>query len=196
MFSENLPDPTRQALEKMLESNPEYVAKYGNPFDETDPRNWSPSDRKAKGVSLEDRLALLELDVEGQTIVLNKLTEYMMAEQSRQLKEEMLKDPEGFLRKLLNGGDLPRAEWGPGDDKDGARYAGSTEGVKPDQLVPTPDGMIRADQIPGYRNDPAWRPSPDWVDANCTCPTHVAQREAASHKQISDDDGFPTGFYL
>lgn len=196
MINEDLPEVAKKALQEMLEANPEYVEKFGNPFDETDPRNWSPSERRAKGLSSEARLELLELDVEGQSFVLNRLTHFMVEQQTKQMKEEMLSDPEGFLRKMLKGGVPPQGEWGPGNNKDGERYAGSTEGVKPDQLVPTPDGMIRADQIPGYRNDPAWRPSPDWVDANCTCPTHVAQREAASHKQIGDDDGFPTGFYL
>lgn len=198
MINPDAPQEFRDALQRSLENNPEYVEKYGNPFDETDPRNWSPTERKERGLSLEDRLSLLELDVESQEVVLSKLTEFMVSEQAKQMKEELLRDPEAFIKKMINNGTLPQGEWGPGNDKDGARYAGSTEGIKPDQQVPTVDGPIRADQIPGYRNDPAWRPSPDWVDANCTCPTHVAQREAANQKPTdgTDDKDFPTGFYL
>ncbi len=48
--------------------------------------------------------------------------------------------------------------------------------LPPDHLVPTVNGNIRAGEIPGYKNEPGWRPSIDWVEANCTCPTHTEKR--------------------
>ena len=61
-------------------------------------------------------------------------------------------------------------------------------------MVETPQGLIRGDQIPGYKNDPDWRPSPDWMDANCMCPSHVAQREHAQEDPPGSFGG--TGLYL
>lgn len=187
----NIPEDMRAGLEELIKESPEYVAKFGNPLDANDPRNWSPSERKERGVSFEDRLTFLELDVEAQQTVLSKVSLWMIEQQRKEMLAEMKNDPEAFLRKMMGqaGSRGPNGDTGPA-------FAGSTVGIAPDEIVDTVDGPIRADQIPGYRNEPGWHPSPDWADANCTCPTHTQQREAAKGSQLNGDDNFPNGFYL
>lgn len=199
-------------LKRLIDNaDPELLNKFGNPLDLEDPRMWLPSTREEKGVSQEDRLRFAELDVESMGLAFGTLLRrvdemytWMLKEAENRLIEQAKKDPEGTLRKLLSGDisipgtPVKRAgSWGPLDDSENTsvRYAGSAIGIKPDQMVDTPDGMIRADEIPGYKDDSEWTPSPDWIDANCMCPSHVARREEA--KNNGDDNPFNgTGFYL
>lgn len=198
-------EETRKLLEEaMKHADPEMIAKFGNPLDANDPRSWTPSKRIEEGVSLEDQVKYLGLDLEAQTVLfsrimndISRLQEQTFELMKSQLLEQMKNDPEGAVKKLMElaglGHDTPTGSYGPleNDPNSPVRYAGSTEGIAPDQMVDTPQGMIRADQIPGYVNDPKWKPSPDWVDANCMCPEHVRQREGNQNPF----DG-PTGMYL
>lgn len=201
-------EETRKLLqEAMKHADPALVEKYGNPLDENDPRMWTPSKRLENGVSLEDRVEYLGLDLEAQALVLQNLMidnanlkEKVYELLAEQLKEQLRTNPEAAVKRvmeMMNGGEAPKGSYGPFDSSPdaGIRYAGSSQGMPPDHEVETPQGLIRADQIPGYRNDPNWRPSPDWVDANCMCPTHVAQREHDAHDNPFGDNGLP-GMYL
>lgn len=176
----------KKAMEQFLkDADPELIERYGNPLDENDPRHWQPSEREERGISLADRVRLLELDMDLQLMTSAKVLEWMVRQEQEKLLEQLKSDPEGAIRRLL--GKEPTRSFGP-EGSDHA-YAGSTKGIAPDTIVDTVDGPIRADQIPGYRNDPDWRPSPDWAEANCTCDAHVAAREA-------NKNNGPTGFYL
>lgn len=204
-----LPDELRELVEKRKQDNPELIEKFGDPTNPDDPRFWSPSTRKEKGVSVEDRLTFLELDMEAMTLAFGPVLKWYMQKQAEEMVAKLRDNPMGVLKEMLDSGMEPAdaigmlselakrvqesGSYGP-NGHDGPAYAGSTAGLAPDSIVESKDGPIRADQIPGYRNDPSWRPSPDWIDANCMCPTHVAQRAAANGG--SDDDGYGSGLYL
>lgn len=204
-----MPEDLRRQLEKMVNgADPELLKKYGNPLDEDDPRSWLPSTRKNRGVNPLDRLEMLELDMEKSILSFGELArevkriaDYVARQQAEEIAEQMKTDPKAAMEKLMSvlgiqpedGPPIPDGAFGP-NGENGPAYAGSTQGVPPDTIVETVDGPIRADQIPGYENSPDWRPSVDWLDANCTCPLHVAQREAAGGH---DDNGErPPGMYL
>ena len=207
-----------ERLEKLIKEvadrNPELVAKFGNPLDKDDPRNWTPTERAEKGLSTEEQLRLLGLDMESQQhgvsllvgrlfdleFQLDKLQKWAAEKMADDFVRMVREDPDkaaDYMKRMLElgeSGNEPRGEWGPleNDPNASIRYAGSSQGIAPDQMVETPDGIIRGDEIPGYVNDPNWRPSPDWMDANCMCPTHVAKRENGK-----DDNPFGgTGMYL
>jgi len=212
----------KKLIEEAVERNPELTEKYGNPLDENDPRNWTPSQRAEKGVSLEKQVELLGLDMEAQTMAtgtlirkildlefqLDKLQQWAaqkMADEFLTLVKENPEKAAEYLKSMLANGAPPpspdgtsRGQWGPLEDDPNAsiRYAGSSRGIAPDQLVETPEGLIRGDQIPGYVNDPNWRPSPDWMQANCMCPAHVAEREREKDRNPFDDGDSGTGMYL
>jgi len=196
----------RKLLEKLMrQADPELLEKFGNPLNEDDPRNWSPSVRRERGLPDSELLRLLEVDMEAAMMTIAKLVsmvmeqrEFMEFQMKKELLEAAKRDPEKVVQALLGNVPQTKGSYGPfDDDPDTAvRYAGSTDGgIAPDRMVDTPNGMIRADQIPGYRDDPNWRPSPDWVEANCTCDAHTRLREQANSNQKPDND-FPTGFYL
>lgn len=186
-------DETRRMIEASLD--PEMVARFGNPLDESDPRNWTPSKRAKEGLSVEQQFELLALDVEQLQMGLAKVIamvmqvrQYINEQEKQKFVEQIKNDPEGAINKLMEmlgggQGSNRNGQWGPLEDKPDAsiRYAGSSQGIAPDQMVETPQGLIRADEIPGYRNDPNWMPSPDWIEANCMCPSHVASRENNSN---------------
>jgi hypothetical protein len=198
-------EQTRKMLEEVLKkADPAMVEKFGNPLDENDPRMWTPSKRIENGVSLEDQIKLLGLDVEAHAVAMaNQMTTVatlramFMEFMTDYIADLMRTNPEKAVKLLMKMGGMegPAGSWGPldNDPNSPVRYAGSTVGIAPDQMIDTPDGMIRADQIPGYRNDPDWKPSPDWVDANCMCPTHQASRKG--HGNIDPFDP-PNGMYL
>lgn len=221
-------DEVRKAMEDLLkDADPALVEKFGNPLDETDPRNWTPSKRAEAEIDPVDRLRMLELDVEAQhTIIsvmsrtLGTLVEYAQEQAKREITRLIEENPEQAIERLMELGETfgpllgmgnglldalaavkgaAKGSYGPLDnDPNGpVRYAGSSQGIAADQLVDTPDGLIRGDQIPGYVNDPKWKPSPDWMDANCMCPQHQARRAQDNGGQHTDPDtDFPTGFYL
>lgn len=212
-----------ERLKKLIEeavanADPELVEKFGNPLDENDPRMWSPTERIEKGISLEDQVRYLALDVEAHSLALtdalkrniefnvqlDRLQRWAAEQMATQFMELVKTDPEAAANQLAKylgetGMDsvMPKPSYGPLEDSPDAaiRYAGSAEGASPHQMVETPNGLIDIKDIPGYVDDPKWRPSPDWVDANCMCPTHVRAREAANRTNPGDDD-FPTGLYL
>lgn len=204
----------RRLLEEAVsQADPRLVEKFGNPLDENDPRNWPPSVRAEKGLSLEEQVRLMGLDVEAQSLAFAHLAEvvanirsYVNEMRAEALVEELKRDPESAVKKMmamLNGTTkehVTEGAWGPNENSPDApvRYAGSTQGISPDQLVETPDGRIRADQIPGYRNDPNWQPSPDWVEANCMCDNHKRLRAQSNQFGIDPyrDDDPPRGMYL
>jgi hypothetical protein len=205
-----IPEELKQLVAAKKESDPELFEKYGDPTDENDPRFWQPSDRAEKGVSPEDRLKFLELDVEAMALAFGPVLKWVIAKQVEEMKAKVKEDPIGFLQSMLETGADPaqvteilkevlasRGSYGPNGES-GHAYAGSTQGIAPDTMVDSINGPIRADQIPGYRNDPNWRPSPDWVDANCTCENHKALR--AQHNDGEADGGFGeqygNGLYL
>lgn len=187
-------DENRKALEEAVaNADPALIEKYGNPLDPNDPRHWEPSERGARGVSINDRTRLLELDMELVQQSVARLVDHMMRQQAREFLAEMEANPEAAMKKLAAYTESIPRSYGPNGEA-GPAFAGSTKGLPPDAQVETPDGVIRADQIPGYRNDPDWRPSPDWAEANCMCATHVAAREAAKENPQFPDG--PTGMYL
>jgi hypothetical protein len=205
-------EETKKLMEQALEhADPELIEKFGNPLDENDPRIWTPTKRIEQGVSLEDQVKYLGLDVEAQSIMLGdllkryaSLQETVMELTKAHLLEKLKTDPEGAIQDVLRMSGLgghDKGSYGPleNDPNSPVRYAGSTKGIQPDQMVDTPNGMIRADEIPGYQNDPNWKPSPDWVDANCMCPEHVRTREAQAKYDpfnINPDDDGRGGMYL
>lgn len=203
-MSRELPEELREMIEARKQTNPELFEKYGDPTDENDPRFWLPSSREERGVSLEDRVRYLELDQETSMLAFAPVLQWVLRKQRDEMIAELQKDPVAFLRKALESGADPQeiltamastqGSHGPDGDH-GPAYAGSTSGIAPDTMVDTVQGKIRADQIPGYRNDPSWQPSPDWIDANCTCERHQALR-AASNNGSGDDGDFSTGLYL
>jgi hypothetical protein len=185
----------RKEIEKALvEADPKLIEKFGNPLDENDPRHWLPTERGERGLSVNDRVRLLELDMELVQETLGNVIAWVAQKQKeemlKQFEAELKEDPKKAIEKLLGG--IPSARGAAGDT--GPAYAGSTKGLNPSDTVETPNGVIRADQIPGYRNDPNWTPSPDWADANCMCPVHVAQRKASENDPRFGDG--PTGMYL
>jgi hypothetical protein len=200
-------EETRKAVEELLKNaDPALIEKYGNPLDENDPRTWSPSKRAEKGLSLEDQVKFLGLDLESMSMLAAKmyqelgvLREWVLEQQKKEFVALVKEDPEKAVEQLmsmLGGTDAVKGAYGPLDPADPnspVRYAGSTEGGAPTQMIDTPQGMISIKDIPGYVDDPNWRPSPDWVDANCMCPTHVQMREANNGTTPGDD--FP-GLYL
>ncbi len=205
----------KKILESAVAANPDLVEKFGNPLDQDDPRNWTPTKRAEQGLPLEEQFRLLGLDMEAQRLGFASLTgkllnlDYQLdiiqkwvADQMAKEFAELVKNGEvdkamAMMQKLMGAGEeAPPGQWGPLENSPDAsvRYAGSATGIAPDQMVETPQGIIRGDQIPGFKNDPNWRPSPDWMDANCMCPSHVAQRE---HGQEDPSGGFGgTGLYL
>ena len=211
-------DELRKKLEEVMASaDPELVAKFGNPLDENDPKTWLPSKRAENGISLEDQVKYLGLDLESSALFSGRLMEMVMSLQNQlailqkwvaekmadEFTENVKNNPEKAveqLKKLMNltGDQAPIGSWGPLDDNPNSpvRYAGSTQGIKPDQMVDTPQGPIRADQIPGYSSDPNWKPSPDWVDANCMCPVHVESRKNQFGINPFGNDDPPNGMYL
>ena len=197
MSTEN-PENRDEFLDEMVEKfgDREMMARFGDPRDKNDPRNWTPTQRAEKGLSTEEQLQLLGLDMEMMVISMGKLLAWKLEQEKRQFMEEIKNNPEKALEKLLGSlGGMPKGAYGPLDNDNPdtpIRYAGSTGGgIAPDTLVETPDGVINASQIPGYVNDPNWKPSPDWVDANCMCPSHQEQRRQAN----GGDDSAP-GMYL
>lgn len=196
-MARELPEELRKLVQQRMQEEPELFEKFGNPLDENDPRFWTPSEREERGVSLEDRVKFLELDVEAQMKVLGEIVMWKMSEEKRRMREriaEAKNDPQKAMELLreIMGDDNPEnmiGEMSP----DGTILAGSVQGASPDAEVSTPQGTIKVSDIPGYRNDPDWKPSPDWLDANCMCPVHQAQR--AQGMTPPTDDG-PTGFYL
>lgn len=194
-------DDYRDLVSKMVNENPEYVEKYGNPLDDSDPRNWSPTRRREEGLSVEDRLKYLELNFEVVDEIVKRLSVWYLEQLKKEMLKEMQEDPAGFLTKMLDANGLGpvnpnyKGDFGPNGDN-GPAFAGSTKGIAPDTIVDSINGPIRADQIPGYKNEPDWRPSPDWIDANCTCPVHTAQRAANNDGEADGGFGDRTGFYL
>lgn len=194
--------------EMLKDADPEVIAKYGNPLDKEDPRNWLPSKRAEEGLSTEEQLRLLGLDYEtlreitigaykelaAINIQLEKLSQWAAHQMQKEFTEEVKTNPEAAAKKLVNmmAGRSPYDD-GQGNDHDEHPH----ERPKADQLVQTPDGVIRFDQIPGYKDDPSWRPSPDWIDANCMCAKHQEQRKNAYGIDPFRDDNPPgTGMYL
>ena len=181
--------------EAVRNADPKMVAKYGNPLDEDDPRTWTPSRRAEAGISLEDQVKFMGLDLEAQAMVIAKLVfelqnlQDWVAEKTKAEFLELLRtNPEAAgkqLAAMLDNNSYQTPE----------PYAGSVDVTQPDTTISTVNGPIRVRDIPGYRDDPEWKPSPDWIDANCTCPAHVAKREEANRTKPGSGD-FPTGFYL
>lgn len=197
-------DETRKLLEEaMKHADPAMLEKFGNPLDENDPRMWTPTKRIENGVSLEDQVTYLGLDVEAHAVAMATLMQDL-AEMKKvvttlltnQVTTMLKDDPEKAVQMLMGvmGG---QGSKGPSED---LNYAGSSRGLAPGDQVQTPNGAIRADQIPGYRNDPDWKPSPDWVDANCMCSTHQAMRKASDNYDPFNlnpkNEDPPTGMYL
>jgi hypothetical protein len=215
-----LPEEIKNLIQKAVNENPELVEKFGNPLDLDDPRNWTPTKRAEEGLSVEEQLRLLGLDVESQATAvaslikrtleaeyqLEKLQKWVAQKMVDEFAEKVKADPDRaveLFQEVMSSlaPDTVRGAWGPLEDKPDAsvRYAGSAKGIAPDQMVETPNGIIRADEIPGYRNDPEWSPSPDWAEANCMCPQHVHAREQEAKNQFGIDpfnDNPGTGFYL
>jgi len=176
------PEDRARVQQAVDQAGPEFIAKYGNPLDENDPRHWSPTERAERGLSLADQVKLLGLDVEVLQISLGKVVQwvaYKQQQEAEELVEEMKTNPKAALEKVMKMlGEVPPNLTGAlGDSDDGPLYAGSVKGQPGDAIVSTPQGMIRVDQIPGYKDDPDWQPSTDWVDMNCLCESHVAIRE-------------------
>lgn len=169
--------------EKAL-TNEELFARYGDPSDPNDPRHWKPTTRLDKGLSLSDRVKLLEIDMELMQLTVGSVLKWAAIQQEKELLQELKTNPRAAMEKLAKilGQEIPEdiQEFlaGAKGPSDGATlYAGSVQGAPADALVITPTGTIRVDQIPGYKNDPDWTPSTDWVDMNCLCESHVAIRE-------------------
>jgi hypothetical protein len=190
----------KQAEALIANTDPEFIKKYGNPLDENDPRHWQPTTRGERGISVSDRVRLLELDMEIVQTSLGNLIRWVASEEERQVLEQLKTDPRAAverlskmigepipddIKKMLDGRSGPNGENGP-------LFAGSVAGAPGDALVVTPQGTIHVNQIPGYKNDPDWRPSTDWVEMNCMCEQHVNARE---HNAVDDrfdflrDDG-------
>lgn len=177
-------DDLRKAMEQDVYNSEEFkklTEKFGDPKDKNNPLTWIPSQRKEKGLSIEERLSYLELDVElvqstldSVLVTVNKLRLDGLLDKLR------VKGPEGAaLADLLEGlrpGEAPSATTDNHSEK-----------IASDTIVKTVDGDIRVDQIPGYRDDGSWQPSPDWIDANCPCQAHEEKRRNSNG---------PTGFYL
>jgi len=220
MGIDDLPEEIKKQIRDAMEKDPTLADRYGNPFDKNDPRFWKPTDRT--DLSLEDQVKYLANDVEAisrtlsmtmeKVAELNTVVADMEGRELQRRIQEVKDDPakavalmEEIVEKIKGGLDKQHTDkfYGP-EGENGPAYAGSTQGIPPDAQVSTPNGYIRADQIPGYRNDPEWRPSPDWVEANCTCPAHVRDREAAAESnpfgidpfKDDGDDGHHTGMYL
>lgn len=197
-MSRELPQDVRDAIERSKRENPELIAKYGDPSDENDPRFWTPSERAERGVSLEDRVKYLELDQEMSMLTLGPVLQWVMQKKAEEMAEQMRRDPVAFLRNALESGADPKLILSAiTEAQNGSSHedASSNHSLAPDTLVETVQGKIRADQIPGYRDDPDWQPSPDWIDANCVCERHQAMR-AASEGKRPDDGDYSTGLYL
>ncbi len=190
-----------EQLEKLIaetaERNPDLVKKFGNPLDKNDPRNWTPTERAEKGLSQEEQLKLLGLDVESQSMAvamlvqknlelefqLDKLQRWAadkMAEEFVTLVRENPEKASEYLKSMMEMGEPPSKNV-------------PVAGQEPLPMVQTVNGPIRLDQIPGFKDDPNWRPSPDWLDANCTCDVHTKKRAESEGKGPFD---FPTGMYL
>ena len=188
-------------IEELAARNPELVEKYGNPLDKEDPRNWTPTERAEKGLSETEQLRLLGLDVESQAKGFAALVQRMfdlefqldkaqrlLAELSAReftalVKEGKIEEAMALMKKVMGSGEDPSFS---------SEVAPSNDGQIP--MVQTVNGPIRLDQVPGYRDDPEWRPSPDWLDANCTCEVHTKKREEAKGQNPFGD--FGTGMYL
>jgi hypothetical protein len=206
-MSREIPEFIKEALKQAREKRPDLIEKFGDPEDENDPRFWAPSERKERGVSLEDRITYLELDMEATLKATGPTIMWVMEKQREEELAKLKEDPAAYIQNMIaNGADpvelvkglleLRASIAGDGQitDDNGNTFAGSSQGLAPDTVVDTVNGQIRADQIPGYRNSPDWRPSIDWVDANCTCEEHKRMRAAASSGEA--DGGFSTGMYL
>jgi hypothetical protein len=190
-------EENRKRLEDAVaNADPALLAKYGNPLDPTDPRHWEPTVRGERGISLNDRVRLLELDMEVIQQSLARIVPWMLKQQEKEFLDKFANNPSAALEELAQMMEsAPKSRGANGNE--GPAFAGSTRGLQPGDQVETPDGIIRADQIPGYRNDPDWSPSPDWAEANCMCAIHQAKREAAARDnrfQLPGDG--PTGMYL
>jgi hypothetical protein len=196
MNASDMPDDVKKLIQDAIDANPELVEQYGNPLDDKDPSFWKPSRRREEGMSVEDRLLYLEKDVEASTRVLGELVFWKMDEEKRRLRERIAEaktDPQkamALLNEIL-GDDLASQLPAAITDDNGNTLAGSVVGRKGSETIETPQGFIKISDIPGYRDDPEWRPSPDWVDANCMCPRHQQQRQANG---FNEDP--PNGMYL
>jgi len=213
-----------ERVERLLQatkSNPLLAKVIGDPSDPDNPRMKTPLQRAEEGMSRDEQFDNLVLDIEMLTMSianlitqneslafqLDKLQNWAAQKMAEDFTRKVKEDPEGAvkdLQNLLGGFDLGKesvtSSYGPMDNSPdaGIKYAGSVqeyETRKPDNLIETPNGWIKVEDIPGYRDDPNWTPSPDWVDANCMCPAHKARRAAAEGKHPGDGD-YGTGLYL
>lgn len=186
-------------MKDLVDQNPELVEKFGNPLDKNDPRNWTPAERTEKGLSIEEQLRLLGLDVESQAKGFAALVkrmfdlEFQLDKAQRLLAELSAREFTALIKegKVEEAMTLMKKVMGP-EDPSFSEVAPSNGGQIP--MVQTVSGPIRLDQIPGYKDDPEWRPSPDWLDANCTCEVHTKKREEATGQNPFGD--FGTGMYL
>ena len=194
-FENMTPEQQEMLRDLVAKADPEMLEKYGNPLDENDRRMWTPKERAEKGVPLEEQILLLATDVEALSVTVGKLAQDLFDMRKAELLREIKANPEAAIEKLISAyaGD-PDKTFGP-NGPSGPAYAGSLGDprISPDTIVDTIDGPIRADQVPGYRNEPGWVPSPDWAEANCACDAHKAKRAAAAN---GNGDDFPNGFYL
>lgn len=185
-------DDLEQFLEKKLKENPE-VAKRIAQIDPRDPKYMPPSLRKSKGLSVEDRLSYLEKDVENVTTVLAEVMVWIERQKEREMQQRLVEastDPEKALELVKEV--YAKAQ----EAKQEAKFAGDlVPGRAPKgAMIETPQGMISIEEIPGYDPDnPNWMPSHEWIEENCMCPSHAAQREA---KKTGSSSQERTGFYL
>jgi hypothetical protein len=197
-----------EARQAISQADPKFLEKYGNPLNKNDPRHWTPSERGERGVSINDRVRLLELDMDLLQMTVGKVVHWVAEQQEKEILEELKRDPGKALQMLAQatGQEVPEdiqkmLAGYRSPTSDGPLFAGSVKGAKADELVVTPQGTIRVDQIPGYRSDPDWQPSADWVEMNCMCEGHVSNRENNAidnrfDSLINPDDDGRGGMYL
>lgn len=206
-------DQERQKLvelvERLKQEDPKAAERFGDPTDENNPRNWAPSDRIERGMSLEDQVKHLSMDVEvqvmAQATLIRKVTDlteqldilqkWAAQKMADDLIEKVKADPQNAVKYMQEAmgvlGMQPTQK--DVDELSSAidRVPATTAlAIDPDSEVQLVNGgTIKVREIPGYSSDPSWRPSDEWLDANCACAVHQEKRKQES-------TSYPTGMYL
>jgi hypothetical protein len=188
---------SNEKIRQLQEQHPEFFDKYGDPTDESDPRNWEPSSRGERGLSLNDRVKLLELDMDLIKSTVQKVMPWVIRKQEEEMLEEFKRDPQKFLANFAKqmGTEVPPEVMEAA--KQLQPVATDNRGaILPDAMLPTVNGPVRADSVPGYRFEPDWAPSEEWSDENCACPVHQEMREKGQASKTTSNNADLPGLYL
>lgn len=175
--------------EEWEQAKEEAERRYGDVTDPSNPLLTPPTEREALGLTAEERVTYLEKEAELMRTGMARLLD-IVSELRAELKIMDLRQRNPEAAALLDQLMDARAANRIPSNLTPQVVDANKEPVPPGAMLPTVNGMVRADSIPGYRNEPGWAPSEEWADENCGCPIHVEKRK----NKGTGSDG--TGLYI